>query len=335
MAINWSKLGEIAAGAAKGRADGRLAEANYGISRDAVAGRNAATNVDLDSTRIKQAIMLSMLGPGGVQDAQVTPPAHIAARMPTMTGGLRPSAIPGREQIYSAAYPRIMESLFKGEHMPAMTPTPEEGKWGKALSMIGEGAGLYSSFGGKAGTVAAALGKGAGVAGGGAAGGAAALGAGGLSVSAAPLASLGIGTSSALGAAGTVAGGTAAGAAGGGSGAAAAGGGVGIGAAGAATLGVGLVGAALIAWQKNRNSTKNARDDFAKSAGLRNTETLYAKLASLGPEGQKLAHIGMGVIGKKDQAANKQWMTQVGAFLDKASPRPQFDRQQRGFGRFA
>ena len=90
----------------------------------------------------------------------------------------------------------------------------------------------------------------------------------------------------------------------------------GIGAAGAATLGIGAaVAAAAYAWQKNRNSTKNAREDFSKQMGYKNTGQLYSELAKLGPEGEALRQEGLNVIGKKDSSANKIWMEKAAKLL--------------------
>jgi hypothetical protein len=310
--VNYDKLGSVAAAAAKSRAEGRLAEANYGLDRDTVGARTAATNTELDSTRMKQATLLSLLG--GAQDAKVTPPAHIASRMPTMTGGFRPSAIQGREEIVASMRKRILESLLTGQHTPPTTPEPQSGRGDKVLSGIGTGSGILGGV--KEAGLLAGLGGGTAAAGaGGAAGGIGGGFASAIPIAAAPGA-LSIGG-------GAAAAGAGAGAAGGGAGGAAgAAGGVGIGVAGAATLGIGAaVAAAIIAWQKNRNSTKNARDDFAKNLGLGDTERLYARLQALGPEGQRLANIGLNVIGKKDDAANKQWMTDVGTLFDKSGTR--------------
>ena len=137
------RLGEVASGAAKGRADGRMAEGDYNLRRDALEGRNASANVDADSTRIKQAILLSLLG--GSQDAQVTPPAHIASHMPQLSGGVKPSAIQGREQIVQAARQRILDSLFSGQHMPGLTDAPQGNGLDSILSMLGLGTGLLGA----------------------------------------------------------------------------------------------------------------------------------------------------------------------------------------------
>ena len=140
-------IGDVASSIAKGRGEGRQAEANYGLSRDAIAQRSASANIDADSTRTRQAILLSLLS--GMQDAQITPPSHIADRMPQMSGGFKPSAIQGREQIVAAMRPRIMQSLLTGQHMPNMTPEPQAGGFDALLSGLGMGGSLLGALGHK------------------------------------------------------------------------------------------------------------------------------------------------------------------------------------------
>lgn len=130
-------IGSVASGAAQGRAQGRLAENQYNLMRDQVAGQNASRNVDLDSQRIRQAILLSLLS--GAQDAQITPPDYIASRMPKMTGGLRPSAIAGKEDIVNAARQRIIEALLSGQHIPGLSDAVQANGLDKVLSVLGLG----------------------------------------------------------------------------------------------------------------------------------------------------------------------------------------------------
>jgi hypothetical protein len=142
-------IGNVAGSVAKGRADGRMAEADYGLQRDRLAGQNATANVNADSTRMRQAMLLSLLS--GTQDMQVAPPAHIAERMGSVSGGLRPSAMQGKEDIVSAMRPRIMQALLSGQHMPGLTAAPESGFLDSLLSGIGTaGAFVGAANGGKA-----------------------------------------------------------------------------------------------------------------------------------------------------------------------------------------
>lgn len=103
-----SAVGPIAAQAAAGRGEGRQAEA-------LINNQVAQTNTGIDSQRLSQALRLALLG--GAQDATVTPPAHIAARMPQLSGGLKPSSIANREAIIQAMLPRILEALMSGDHV--------------------------------------------------------------------------------------------------------------------------------------------------------------------------------------------------------------------------
>jgi hypothetical protein len=70
------------------------------------------------------------------------------------------------------------------------------------------------------------------------------------------------------------------------------------------------------------NTTKQGRQDFAKQMGFESLDNLYNKLRSLGAEGEKLANIGLNVIGKKDKAANEKWMKDVTAFFDRLEKVP-------------
>lgn len=66
----------------------------------------------------------------------------------------------------------------------------------------------------------------------------------------------------------------------------------------------------------NKNVTKETREEFAKSMGFENLGKLYDDLKTLGAQGQKLADIGLNVIGRKDEAGNKRWMKDVENFYD-------------------
>jgi len=128
------KVGPIAGAVAKGRADGRLDEADYGLRRDIVDQNRAKGNADIDTVRLRQMILLSLLGG---EDAKITPPAHIAERMPQMSGGLRPSNIAGREEIIAALRPRLLAALLSGEHLPELSDAPEANILDNLLSGLG------------------------------------------------------------------------------------------------------------------------------------------------------------------------------------------------------
>lgn len=65
------------------------------------------------------------------------------------------------------------------------------------------------------------------------------------------------------------------------------------------------------------NSTKGGREDFAKSMGFESLGNLYAKLQTMGPEGARLADIGLNVIGKNDKEKNQVWLQEVSSFLSR------------------
>lgn len=64
------------------------------------------------------------------------------------------------------------------------------------------------------------------------------------------------------------------------------------------------------------NATKGAREEFAKSLNFVNLDALYKDLQKLGAEGERLAHVGMNVVGRNDKAANEAWMQDVLKFYD-------------------
>jgi hypothetical protein len=57
--------------------------------------------------------------------------------MASVTGGMRPSAIQGKQEIVDTMRPRIMQALLSGQHLPGLTPTPQAGMFDKILSGIG------------------------------------------------------------------------------------------------------------------------------------------------------------------------------------------------------
>jgi hypothetical protein len=59
------------------------------------------------------------------------------------------------------------------------------------------------------------------------------------------------------------------------------------------------------------NETKKAREELARSEGFRNLGALYDTLREMGEAGAELAHRGLNVIGKHDQAGNERWMREV------------------------
>jgi TP901 family phage tail tape measure protein len=64
------------------------------------------------------------------------------------------------------------------------------------------------------------------------------------------------------------------------------------------------------------NETKGARQKLATALGFDGLPELYDQLRMLGAEGEKLANIGLNVIGKHDTEANKKWIEEVTALLE-------------------
>lgn len=82
-------------------------------------------------------------------------------------------------------------------------------------------------------------------------------------------------------------------------------------------MAVGAAAGALVGVAKSfSNNTKKAREEFAKSMGKDSLGGLYEDLQKMGKEGEKLADVGMHVIGKKDEAGNKKWMDDVTKFYE-------------------
>jgi hypothetical protein len=67
------------------------------------------------------------------------------------------------------------------------------------------------------------------------------------------------------------------------------------------------------------NDTKKERERAAQVLGFSNADALYRELRSLGSEGAALANQALNLIGKKDVAANQQWITSVTNLLNKQS----------------
>lgn len=153
--------GDMASQMAQGRAAGRVQEAELqqgqdklGIDRALAMNQQALQGGQLDlsqrqfglnadSERLRQAIRLAALG--GVQDMQIDVPSYLKPHMATVTGGLRPSALQGREEIVAAMRPRVLEALMKGETfdpltmepVPGVSELPQSGKLDTFLNVLG------------------------------------------------------------------------------------------------------------------------------------------------------------------------------------------------------
>lgn len=80
------------------------------------------------------------------------------------------------------------------------------------------------------------------------------------------------------------------------------------------------IGAAIVAgfalYSRQNNVTAKSREKFASELGFQNLGALYKSLQGMGPRGEQLANTGLNVIGRKDTAANQQWMKDVTAFME-------------------
>lgn len=138
-----SKLGRPAAAGAASAADARLLEGRFNQGQDALSQSAARGNIDADSARMRQAMLMSLLS--GAEDSNVTAPSHIASRVGNVSGGLRPSALAGRQDIASAIRPRLMQNLMTGNEIPGPTAAPSPGFMDKLNSGLGT-AGGYLGF---------------------------------------------------------------------------------------------------------------------------------------------------------------------------------------------
>lgn len=92
--------------------------------------------------------------------------------------------------------------------------------------------------------------------------------------------------------------------------------------------GIGAIAAAgLLVWQLNRNDTNNARWQFAEALGMGEGRTGYDTLLRLLRQVGRddLAYTALNIIGKKDSAANEQWMESVMHALQQAINAGQWD----------
>ncbi len=171
-----SAAGSAASAASKKRAEGRAAEAGHLQTQDkaaldrALSDRNAQFNLaDLDLNRRKFSsterdanIDRAKRGGAleGVQDIEFEGiPAHIASRMPKIKGGLRPSAIVGREQLGRDVRAKALDAMLKGEQydpvklgeLPGVSEPPKPTGFDKFLNIAG-------TIGGAAGIANQAMG---------------------------------------------------------------------------------------------------------------------------------------------------------------------------------
>jgi len=154
--------GTMAASAAANRSKGRAEEASYLQKRDAAEleraqeeRREQAAQADREIVQRQKERDLRMQDADqavrggklqGTKDIEFSGiPDYIKSRMPTVTGGARPSAITGKEEIGKALQERAMSDLLAGKKfeapalsgVPGMSTPPQPGKLDKFLNILG------------------------------------------------------------------------------------------------------------------------------------------------------------------------------------------------------
>lgn len=85
------------------------------------------------------------------------------------------------------------------------------------------------------------------------------------------------------------------------------------------------IGAIVGAFKTGSNKTKKVREEFAKAVGFKDLPSLLSDLEKIDAKGAKLAHTARNIIGKNDEAGNKQWMEDVKKFYDDVAAKKQKD----------
>ncbi len=65
-----------------------------------------------------------------------------------------------------------------------------------------------------------------------------------------------------------------------------------------------------------RNDTKNEREQLAQMMGFSSLAAMNDALRAMGEDGNRLVHQGLNIIGRRDHAANQQWMREVEALIN-------------------
>lgn len=154
-----AKLGKTLVG---NRAKGRAAEAELNQSQDATnlanaqaQAQNARANIGTESAyrdqAMRDAVMASLMG--GVQDVNITGLPE-GVTMGNISGGLRPSAIQGKDALAARFKADAMQRYTDGPQglvrdMPAATQ-PSKANWidklGNVASFLGGGAGMIGAL---------------------------------------------------------------------------------------------------------------------------------------------------------------------------------------------
>jgi hypothetical protein len=149
-------IGSVASGAAKGGADQRLREQSGLLSEANIRRAQASDQYEagLSSAKFdregqdrakKQQILMTLLG--NTKDQSITPgnPA-IAGRMPTVTGGARPSNLTGNSEalMQLLGQPQSQAPTYQA---PPSFALPQAGAGEKILGGVGLGSSLLSALG--------------------------------------------------------------------------------------------------------------------------------------------------------------------------------------------
>jgi hypothetical protein len=133
-------VGQVLAAIAAGRAQGRRDETDQVLRGDSVALARAETERRNYQQAIRDAMLAQLLG--GLTDVEVAAPAGIP--MGTVTGGLRPSALPNTEMMEQILNANGMAGMRRPPRTPAASPLPESNNfdlWAAILAPLLAGLG--------------------------------------------------------------------------------------------------------------------------------------------------------------------------------------------------
>jgi hypothetical protein len=151
-------VGQILSGYQQGAAQGREREAGLNLQADTLRQRQVesdrqnainqkTTGQDLEDQARRQAAWGEFVKAGPMK---VTPPAHLASHMGTVSGG-RPDMSSLGDEAYRAAQQRLLsgsDKQFPSMPTPALTPPPKSGWLDKLMQLGALGTGAAGALGG-------------------------------------------------------------------------------------------------------------------------------------------------------------------------------------------
>jgi hypothetical protein len=151
-------VGQILGGYQQGAAQGREREAGLNLQADTLRQRQVesdrqnainqkTTGQDLEDQARRQAAWGEFVKAGPMK---VTPPAHLASHMGTVSGG-RPDMSSLGDEAYRAAQQRLLsgsDKQFPSMPTPALTPPPKSGWLDKLMQLGALGTGAAGALGG-------------------------------------------------------------------------------------------------------------------------------------------------------------------------------------------